>query len=131
MKLAPAHAATFACLLVACGATPATPHTPHSAPAAAPASAAQGPPPSVPLTVVSPEDAIGIDELFARALDYEKRAEHAPAAEQFDRIVELDPEGPFAAPALYNGALAHEGMLDFAGAAYRFEETARRFPQSG
>jgi hypothetical protein len=85
----------------------------------------------VPLTVVSAQDAIGIDELFARALDYERRGEHGPAAEQFDRVVELDPEGPFAAPALFNGALAHEGMLDFAGAAYRFEETARRFPQSG
>jgi tetratricopeptide (TPR) repeat protein len=79
-------------------------------------------------TVVTPNDATSVDEMFARArADFAERRFDA-AARGFDRIVELDPTGPHANDALFQGAAARDEMGDLDGAAKRYEEVARRAP---
>lgn len=89
---------------------------------------APGPPVAVSRTIVTPLDASSVEEIFARArVDYAERR-FTEAARGFDRIVELDPEGPHAKDAwLYAGA-SHDQSGDLEGAAARYLETARRYP---
>jgi tetratricopeptide (TPR) repeat protein len=79
-------------------------------------------------TIVTPTDAATVEEIFARArVDFaEKR--FVEAARGFDRIVELDAEGPHAKDAWIFSAMAHDQAGDLEGAATRYLETARRFP---
>ena len=53
---------------------------------------------------------------------------HAEAAEVFDRLLRLAPDGPFAGPSLFNSGLSHEGMGEREVAAERYREHLRRFP---
>jgi tetratricopeptide (TPR) repeat protein len=92
------------------------------------ASSAGGAPVAVSRTIVTPTGAATIEEIFARArVDFaEKR--FLDAARGFDRIVELDPDGPHARDAWIFSAAAHDHTGDLDGAAARYLETARRFP---
>jgi tetratricopeptide (TPR) repeat protein len=114
-------------LLGGCGGAPAhgsnTPAAMGSSGRRAPASL------SLPRTVVTPTDASSMDELFARArADFAERR-FADAARAFDRIVELDPDGSFAKEAWLHGGAAHDELGDLDGAAMRYQEVARRYPE--
>lgn len=83
---------------------------------------------SLPRTVVTPVEAVGIDELFARARRDFEEGRFDAAAHGFDRVVELDPGGSFVKQAEFNAGAAYDaaGKLDVAAARYR--SMARRFP---
>jgi hypothetical protein len=84
----------------------------------------------VPATIVTPDSAIDVEELFLSGQTYLRQGQPELAAQQFDRIVEHDPEGAFTERALFQGALAHESNQNLEGAAARFEQLERRFPQA-
>jgi tetratricopeptide (TPR) repeat protein len=111
--------------LCACG-TP-TGANPARAPIASPSS--QAGPVAVSRTIVTPTDASTVEEIFARARVDLAEKRFAEAARGFDRIVELDPDGPHAKDAWIFSAAAHDQAGDLEGAATRYLETARRFPQ--
>jgi tetratricopeptide (TPR) repeat protein len=54
----------------------------------------------------------------------------AEAAEVFDRLVRFSPDGPTAAPSLFNAGLAYLVLGDRPSALTRFEEQVRRFPEA-
>jgi tetratricopeptide (TPR) repeat protein len=84
----------------------------------------------VPTTVVTPDEAIGVDELFARALKLEAQGNHRAALSDLERVLAVDPLGPYAERALFHAALAHEALAELDAAAQSFEEAARRFPNT-
>jgi tetratricopeptide (TPR) repeat protein len=84
----------------------------------------------VPRTIVTPAFATNVEELFVGGQTYLRQGKPDLAAQAFDRIVQHDPDGPFAERALFQGALAHEASSDLEGAAQRFEQLTRRFPEA-
>jgi tetratricopeptide (TPR) repeat protein len=62
----------------------------------------------------------------ARALLLADKAKEA--APEFDALVRLAPDGETAAPSLYNGALAHEGIGERDAAIERYTQLLQRFP---
>jgi tetratricopeptide (TPR) repeat protein len=117
---------TFA--LAACGGAPLT-KTPR-----APLAATTGPngnanaPVQLSRTIVTPTGAASIEEIFARARVDLVEKRYADAAKGFDRVTELDPDGPHAKDAWLLSATAHDRSGDLDGAAARYLETARRYP---
>lgn len=79
-------------------------------------------------TIVTPDSAVGIDELVARGRAHFAARRFDDAARDFDRIVELDPDGPFAKEAWFDAAAAHDELGDLEGATIRYLEVARRYP---
>jgi hypothetical protein len=84
----------------------------------------------VPATIVTPAYATNVEELFVNGQTYLRQGKPDLAVRAFDLIVQHDPDGPFAERALFQGALAHESNADLEGAAQRFEELTRRFPEA-
>lgn len=80
----------------------------------------------IPRTVITKDTEVGIDELFARARADFDGGRYAEAARQLDRVVELDPDGPFAKEALFDAGAAHDLLGDLDIAAARYLEVARR-----
>jgi tetratricopeptide (TPR) repeat protein len=93
-------------------------------------SAAQSSASAVPVsrTIITPTDARTIEEIFSRARVDLAEKRFADAARGFDRIVELDADGPHAKDSWILGAAAHDQAGDLSGAATRYLETARRYP---
>ncbi|HVW25920.1 MAG TPA: tetratricopeptide repeat protein [Polyangiaceae bacterium] len=116
------------CLTAAVVACSGAKAPPARAPLAAGSTSELHEPTTVSRTIVTPTDAASVEEIFARArVDYaEKR--FAEAARGFDRIVELDADGPHAKDAFIYSASAHDQSGDLDGAASRYLETARRYP---
>lgn len=85
---------------------------------------------AVPALIVSSNETIDVEELFLAGQTHLRQGEPAKAAAAFDRIVQHDALGPFALRALFQGALAHEQQGDLEGAAARFEQLERRFPDA-
>ena len=112
-------------VLVACGAGQGAPaRTPlQGSPAAA-----SSQPVAVSRTIVTPTDTASVEEIFARARVDLAEKRYADAARGFDRIVELDADGPHAKDAWILSASAHDQSGDLDGAAARYLETARRYP---
>lgn len=81
-------------------------------------------------TVVTPEGAASIPELFEAAQELARRSEFARAAREFDRVEQLDPTGGLADDALFEAGNAYDHAADFETAAARYEQLARRFPES-
>jgi tetratricopeptide (TPR) repeat protein len=79
-------------------------------------------------TVVTPRDVTSVEEIYTEARAAYDAGRFADAARGFDRITELDPDGPRAKEAWFNGGAAHDQLGDFEGAASRYRETARRYP---
>jgi tetratricopeptide (TPR) repeat protein len=124
-----ALAFSTACLALplACAGQAASTAPPHSAAkinAAAPAST------ELARTVVTPEASTDIPELFAKATAEGQAKHYELSASQFERAFQLDPDGPLADKCLFESA----EMYDLAGkheaALARYEQVARRFPQS-
>jgi tetratricopeptide (TPR) repeat protein len=109
---------------LACQPAPATSAPPRAAPvAAAPANIA------VPRTIVTPSETTSVDELFVRGRAAFEAHRWDEAMRAFDRIVELDPDGPRAKEAWLDSGAAHDAAGDLEGAATRYGELARRFPE--
>ena len=84
---------------------------------------------TVPRTIVTPQHATDVNELYAEGRAAYAARRYSEAATLFDRLVEVDPQGALAERALFDAAAAHDdaGALD--AAATRYEEVARRFPE--
>ncbi|MBK7582540.1 MAG: hypothetical protein IPI67_20375 [Myxococcales bacterium] len=80
-------------------------------------------------TVITPGSEGDIDELFAKAVEAQRLGKAKAAADGFDRVYRLDPDGPRAAEALYQGGLAHEQAGDRTTSVQRFEQVTTRFPK--
>jgi tetratricopeptide (TPR) repeat protein len=80
--------------------------------------------------IVSADDVVDVEELFVAGQTHLRQGQPDKAAAAFDRIVQHDGQGPFAMRALFQGALAHEQSGDLEGAAARFEQLDRRFPDA-
>jgi tetratricopeptide (TPR) repeat protein len=78
--------------------------------------------------IVTRDRVTDVDELFIEGQTHLRQGRPSEAAEAFDRIVQHDASGPLAQRALFQGALAHESAGDLPGAAARFEQIERRFP---
>lgn len=109
-------------LLAGCAATP-----PARAPGAT-SDEKNRPPVEVAPMVVSPYSELELEQEFEHARTMLLRERYKEAAEAFDRLVRLAPDGETAAPSLYNGALAHEGMFARQAAAERYQKLIARFP---
>jgi tetratricopeptide (TPR) repeat protein len=116
--------AVFAVFLAGCGAAPGSGARP---PAVAPIPAA--PAVEVPAVVVSPFSDLELEQQFEQARALLLRERYQEAAERFDRLVRLAPDGETAAPSLYDGALAHEGLGARPAAVERYQKLIERFPQ--
>jgi tetratricopeptide (TPR) repeat protein len=104
--------------------------------AAAPPPAPVGPPPAqsapvveVPATVVSPFSDSELAAQFDAARRLLLAGENMKAAEAFDRLVRLAPDGQVAPPSLLNAGIALEGVGDRAAAEQRYRELCKRFPK--
>ncbi|MFZ5895260.1 MAG: tetratricopeptide repeat protein [Myxococcota bacterium] len=84
----------------------------------------------MPRTVVTPESASSIPELYARATDLAQKGQHAEAAREFARIVSLDPSGELADDALFQAGSEHDEAGAFTDAAAAYKQLARRYPES-
>jgi tetratricopeptide (TPR) repeat protein len=117
-------------VLLSCAGQPANTAPPHSAAkinapsSASPASA------ELARTVITPEAASDIPELFAKATTEGQSKQYELSASSFERAFQLDPDGPLADRSLFESA----EMYDLAGkheaALARYEQVARRFPKS-
>lgn len=92
------------------------------------ASGAAGGAVGVPRTIVTPDDARSIPELYEQARLRFERSEYAEAARAFDRVVQLDPGGDWAPAALYAAGVAHDHAGDHAAAVARLEQVLQRHP---
>lgn len=122
-----ATAAKAACFILvsSCGA-----HREQAVASSGAAVAVRGEPTTVPVprTIVTQDSAIGVDEVAARARASFAERRFEDAARDFDRILELDPEGAFASEAWFFSAAAHDELGDLDGASTRYLEMVRRFP---
>jgi tetratricopeptide (TPR) repeat protein len=69
-------------------------------------------------------DATGLFESAGRLLGARKYRE---ALVRYDRLIKHFPKTGYLAAALYNAGLAHEGLLDYLGAAKRYRALIKRF----
>lgn len=79
--------------------------------------------------VVSPFTDSELEARFEKARSLLLAEKYKEAAPAFDALVRLSPGGEVAAPSLYNGALAHEGLGAREAAIERFNGLLQRFPQ--
>jgi tetratricopeptide (TPR) repeat protein len=103
-----------------------------AAPTATPARpAARRERPSVVLNpvVVSPYSDAELAEQFERARSLLLSSRPREAAEIFDRLTRLAPDGEVAPPSLLNAGIAYEDLRDPSAAADRYREVLRRFPE--
>jgi outer membrane protein assembly factor BamD (BamD/ComL family) len=114
-------------MLIGCAGAPASelPVRPPVRVAAAPVAALR-----VATTIVTPDAAIDVEELFVAGQTALRQGDYVGAAQIFDRIVEHASEGTWLERALFQGALAHEARGDLEAAAQRFEQLGRRFPEA-
>ena len=78
--------------------------------------------------VVSPYDDAQLAAQFERGRTLLLAEKYAEAAEIFDRLVRLAPNGEVAPPSLYNGAIAHEGLNERDAAIARLLDLRERYP---
>jgi len=83
--------------------------------------------PELRITKTDPNDLPGI---FKEASDKLLREEYKAAAEDFDRIVAVEPQGNAAVPSLYNAGIAYAGLGDLDKAASRYRASAEQDPQA-
>jgi tetratricopeptide (TPR) repeat protein len=77
--------------------------------------------------VVTPASADTIGKIHDRGMHHLQNGAYAAAERDFDLCVRASPEGPFAASALYHGALALDELGKFELALARFLQVAERF----
>jgi len=121
-------ALSVSCLVAACAGTLPLPPPAAKTNVAAPGSSASAT--ELARTVVTPHSATDIQELYAKATADGQAKRYEVSASGFERAFQLDPDGPLADRSLFESA----EMYDLAGkheqALARYEQVARRFPQS-
>lgn len=84
----------------------------------------------VPRVVVTPATVSSVDELYAAASRALDAHEYAEAASRFQRVYELDPEGPLADEALFWLGTAQDLAAKPPDALRSYELLSNRFPES-
>jgi tetratricopeptide (TPR) repeat protein len=79
---------------------------------------------------ITSTDPADLPRMFREASDALVRGEPERAAREFDRIVAVDPEGPTAAPSLYNAGMAYAELGELELAVERFRASARLDPRA-
>lgn len=79
-------------------------------------------------TVVSPAEAVGIDEMCARAARLLEAGDLRGAASEYERVLALDPTGPFVARALFGAATAYDLLGSHTEALERYQRVHAEFP---
>lgn len=85
---------------------------------------------TVPRTVVTPESAASVPELYALASKLFESAAFEQAAKQFERVALLDPNGDLADDALFRAAEAHDEAQALELARGCYAQVATRHPNS-
>lgn len=111
-----------ALVLVGCAASPPRTNTPVLREGSAKV--------AVPRTIVTPEAAASVPELYALASGLFDRAEYERAAREFDRIATLDPSGDLADDSLFRAGEAYDLASFLESAALRYEQLSQRYPES-
>src|SRR5829696_5717153 len=111
-------------LTTGCAAT----RSPVASPAHSPADAARSHTIEVAPLVVSPYTEAELAARFERGRALLLAEKYKEAAEIFDQLVRLSPDGEVAPPSLYNSAVAHEGLLKRTDAVGRYQDLVTRFP---
>ncbi len=114
-------------LWVPLGCAATSPSIAHAPPSANPAKPT--PTIEVPAVVVSPYSDAELAEQFGRAREKLLAERYKEAAEDFDRLLRLAPDGEVAPPSLYNGALAREALGERKEALARYTKLLDRFPE--
>lgn len=83
----------------------------------------------VPRTVITPDGATDVVEMYDEGRRLLDAGDAVRAARLLQRVYELDPDGRLAPDALYSAALAAEQAGDRERALQWFEQLARRFPK--
>jgi tetratricopeptide (TPR) repeat protein len=109
-----------ACLLIACAREGRQPRTPGAAEPHAEASVA------VPRTLVTPDEAVGVDQLYARAEQELARGDTKRAAEDFERVARSAVDEPLAPRAWLRASEAREQLGERSAAIARLEQLVRR-----
>jgi tetratricopeptide (TPR) repeat protein len=81
-------------------------------------------------TVVTPDSATDIPELFRQATSLGQAKQYEPSARLFERAFTLDPDGPLADKSLFESAEMYDLNASHEEALARYEQVARRFPNS-
>jgi tetratricopeptide (TPR) repeat protein len=115
-------------VLTGCSSTPA-PIDPATKQASSNDPAAARPALEVAPVVISPFSESELEARFERGRALLLAEKFKEAAELFDQLVRLAPDGETAAPSLYNGALAREGLAERAEAIARYDQLFARFPK--
>jgi tetratricopeptide (TPR) repeat protein len=110
-----------------CAASGQTTRPPSAAPKT---NVAEGTRAELPRTVVTPGSTTDIPELFKQATALGQAQQYEPAARQFERAFTLDPDGPLADKSLFESAEMYDLNGSHEEALSRYEQVARRFPNS-
>ncbi len=85
---------------------------------------------TTPRTVVSPTEAIGVDELCERADRALAEGRFQAALSDYERVLELDEQGPFVVRATFGAATAHDMLGKHALALAGYQRVALEFPSA-
>jgi tetratricopeptide (TPR) repeat protein len=119
------HALGLVATVACAGARPPPAERPDQPALGAPSPAQQ----TVSRTIVTPDEAVTVAELLERAEQLLAREDPTAAAGAFDRVAEVDPDGPLAPRALLRASEAWEAAGDRDAAVARLERIARRYPR--
>jgi tetratricopeptide (TPR) repeat protein len=82
----------------------------------------------VPRTVITPDSATSLPEMFAAAQTKAKAGDLAGAAALFDRVAAFEPKGELAAPALFLAGQAHDDLGHHQAAILRYRAVVEQHP---
>lgn len=82
----------------------------------------------VPRTVITPDSATSLPEMFAAAEAKAREGDLEGAAALFDRVVAHEPEGSLAAPALFGAGDAHDRLGHHQAAIERYRGVVEKHP---
>lgn len=85
---------------------------------------------TLPRTIVTPESATSVPEMYALASELFEQGVFERAAAEFERVAELDPEGELADDALFRAAESLDQARALQKAADRYAQVAARHPSS-
>ncbi|HET9956442.1 MAG TPA: hypothetical protein VFQ61_18160 [Polyangiaceae bacterium] len=84
----------------------------------------------MPKTIVTRTSATSIPELYEEAWSASRAGEHARAAELFEKVYSLEPEGPLADDALFQSAAESDAAALLEAAASKYRELWERYRES-
>ncbi len=82
----------------------------------------------LPEIIVTKLDQAEVERRFHLATARLVREEFKPAAQELDAVAAMSPNGPWAAPALFNAGVAYASLGDYSTAAARFRQSLEKSP---